>query len=205
MSTFSSIQPKQKIESLELNSDGFTIQARNTGVVAAILGAINLGSKSYLQVDARGATVKTTGFSCQTRTYIPLFHTSATVYRYGSPTGFLLVAGFFGFSGLTTIFDSAMAGSVLMILGLLFMGLYVFGPKAVVIGIVSDAGTVESLRLEAKGEQLHELQRVADWLEGAVAGAAGASSGAPIAVASATGHSMRVAPTTHSVRSERSL
>lgn len=201
-----SIQPKLKIEELTLSSDGFRIQARNGGIVASILSAMGVGSKSHMEIDPRGATLRIATFSGETRTYIPLNHASATVYRYGSPTGWLVAAGFLGFAGLGGLAEGAMMqGLIIWALAALFIALYLFGPKAVTIGIVSDAGTADSLRLEAKGDELTKLRQAAEWLERAVAKAGSTPSAAPTAeppVQIASAGSSNIMPTRHTVRGQ---
>lgn len=201
MELFSGFAPKQKIESFNLSSDGFQIQSRNVGIVGAITSAMGIGAKSHLDVDPRGAAIRTSNLSGQTRSYIPLSSISATVYRYGSPVGLLGAGVTFGFIGLPGLLSGGdPSGIIFMVLAAICVAAFFFSPKTVTIGIITSAGTADTLRLEAKGPQIDELRKASEWLERAAANAGVGRPDQLKVVETATAAGVTTAPTGHSVK-----
>lgn len=192
-------KPKQKIESFDLTNEGFKIQARNVGLIGSVLSMLGIGAKSFMEIDRRGAAVRSTTISGETRAYIPLGSVAASVYRHGSPLGYLAVAGFFLLMGLPMFAESGgvVAGGILLFLAAAFTALYFVAAKTVTIGVITGAGTADTLVLEARGEQLDKLIDATRWLESAIADAASGPVNTP-AIETAPAPS-RLAPSAHTV------
>ncbi len=200
MQLINSFRAKQKIEEFELSSDGFRIQARNIGLIGSVLAMLGLGAKSFLEVDPKGAALRTSSFMGETRSYTPLCSASVSVYRDGRPTGYLGISLFLLVTGLPLLFDGGgtMVASIWFILALLFGALFLFSARTVTIGLLTSAGSAETLLLEAKGDQVDSLLQASRWLEQAMAEASrrGTAGSTPKPVATA---SSGLAPTSHTV------
>jgi len=151
-----------KISSIEVNDFVTRVVATPKGIIAGILQLFGVGSKSHFQVDAEGARLKKCKFGSEEETFIPFAHISATFYRVAKPMWALIVGVFVFLGGVGATQESGGENTGLLIMGtsVLFFLLYLFGSRDIVLGIVSDAGTAEQIKLTANKDELQKLKEV---------------------------------------------
>jgi hypothetical protein len=187
MSIKNIMQSKLKIEELRKEPSGFRIAARKMGLMAWIASLLGMGTTNHMSADTNGLSFETTSFSGNERAYIPMGHVSATVYKYGRPV-WMLIIGLAGLGyGVVNFLVASMANSreaeelymmgfVSLVVGGVFFLAFKMAKKTVTIGVLSDAGSADALRLEANDSEVQELLAMSQWLEQAAAGTADTTS-----------------------------
>jgi predicted Zn finger-like uncharacterized protein len=152
-------QPIMKTKGVEVDPDAQTFRVKAaSGGLMAMLG---MGSKGSFAMDSNGFRLKKSSFSMDEDTYIPRDKIASTIFVVTKPMELLIL-------GLATI---ALFG-----LGIIFLIAYLLAKKRVIVGIVSDAGEPESLKLKASTEQLEDIREGMRLVEDLIQIDAGASS-----------------------------
>ena len=135
-------QQQMKIRGIEADASEplFRVKAVGGGAIAQMLG---MGSKASITVNEDGFRLQKTTFGSDENTYIPRQQIASSVCLVMKPMELLVL-------GLATL--------PLFGLGLVFILIYFFSRRRVVIGVVSVGGTVESLKLKANDDELAELR-----------------------------------------------
>jgi predicted Zn finger-like uncharacterized protein len=172
-----SFQPALKIVSLrgDPSAQRAQVQARRSGLIAWLLHLMGLGNLHTLAVSPSGFRREEAGFSGHSKVYVPLAHTTASVFVLRKPVEWLaagvpLFLSSFGFLFAGKFF--LYIGLGLLVLGILFILLFFLLPRRVTLGIVTDAATAETLKLKANAMEREKLQRVARIIESLLGGAA---------------------------------
>ena len=132
-------QPVMKVTGIETDDARFRIKAASGGFLAKLLG---MGTASSLTVDSTGLRLKKSTFGGEEHTFIPRHQIASTVYVVQKPLELLIL-------GLATL---------VMLVGIVFIIIYFFSKKRVIVGVISSGGTVESLKLKATADDLAEIK-----------------------------------------------
>jgi len=145
-------QPMMDINKIDADADNsrFRLKAAGGGFFARLLG---LGTKATITADAHGFRLQKTTFSVDENTYIPRTKIASTVCVVTKPLEYLIL-------GLLTL--------PLFGLGLIFILVYFFAKKRVIIGVVSTGGTVESVKLKATDGHTDDIRDGMEILEGLI-------------------------------------
>lgn len=142
-------QPVMDVEDVEADPDGgyFKLKASGGGFLAKMFG---LGTTATVTIDANGFRLQKTSFGADENVYVPLAHIATTVRIIAKPTEFLAL-------GMATL--------VVWGLGLIFLLIYLFSKKRIIIGVVSSAGTAEALKIKVDEKTLKDIRQGGKILE----------------------------------------
>jgi hypothetical protein len=153
------LQPSLKLEQIERSETGFVIKATKKGFFAALASALGMGNSSSMEASEQGILLRRSSMSGEARTYVPHTQVTSTVYLLGRPIAIWILGFLIFLSGLGVSIEDIdnIAALPMMLVGLGCTIGYRYAPKTVSVGVVSSAGTVENLKLEASDEQANEL------------------------------------------------
>ncbi|MFO0825785.1 MAG: hypothetical protein U0792_22140 [Gemmataceae bacterium] len=97
-----------------------------------------------------GSACKKTSFGADENVYVPLAHIASTVRIISKPTEFLAL-------GLATL--------IIWGLGIIFLLIYLFSKKRIIIGVMSSAGTAEALKIKVDDKTLKDIRQGGKILE----------------------------------------
>lgn len=135
-------QPMMTVRGIKADADArrFTIKATGGGFLANLLG---LGTRASWTVDENGFRLHKTTFSSDEKTYIPRPQIASTVHVIMKPVELLILGlltlPFFGF-------------------GLILIIVYFLSRRRVIVGVISNGGTAESVKLKASDDELEEIR-----------------------------------------------
>ncbi len=147
------------------------VEARRSGFLAFLLHALGLGNQEVLAVSPAGFRKERSSFSGEQKVYCPRQHVSSSLYMMNKPVELLALAFMALAFGISLVAAGraaeALRGIGFGLLGLagLLVLLYFLSRKRVTVGFVTDAATVESLKLRVTGPELDELQDVVHLIE----------------------------------------
>ena len=135
-------QPLMDIDRIEADAEEgrFRLRATGGGFFAKLFG---MGTKAVVTADSHGFRLQKTTFGADENTYIPRSQIASTVCVVAKPLEFLVL-------GLFTL--------PLLGLGLIFLLVYFFAKRRVIVGVVSSGGTVESVKLKATVDHLDDIR-----------------------------------------------
>ncbi len=159
------------ITSLKANVSGqkAQIQARPSGIWATILHLLGLGSVHIYSISPAGFRKEIARFSGDHKVFVPRRHVSASVFVSSKPVEYLAIAFAFVIFGLGGLGAPGDGKLVFFLIGMAVAAgmvlVYFLTARRTTLGIITDAGTEESIRLKASGSDLEDLRDVIDIIE----------------------------------------
>jgi hypothetical protein len=151
-------QPMMDIERVDADPDGqrFRLKAMGGGAFARMLG---FGSYATITVDETGFRLQKKKFGSDETTFVPRAKISSTVFMVMKPMEWLGIG-----MALLPIFG----------IGLIFLIAYLFAKKRIIVGVLSDGHTLESVKLKAKPANIEDVREGMQILEELLMGTAAA-------------------------------
>lgn len=172
------LRPSQSVSGIHADQAARTvsIDAVPEGFGAAILRILGLGGKSRLTADVTGVRLSEFQFTGEHRTYCPLRNVAASVFIRARATGLLVIAGVLFPVAAPMLLESDTRVPALILVGIMVTLCIAFllAKQRVTIGVITNATTVESLKLKASSEEIRKLEAVAAVIESLLLGEAGA-------------------------------
>ncbi|MBA4189896.1 MAG: hypothetical protein C0467_18080 [Planctomycetaceae bacterium] len=142
-------QPVLSVDEIESDPDAgvFQLHASGGGFFARLFG---MGTNAIVTIEPSGFRLQKTTFGAVESVYVPLSHIASTVRIISKPLEFLVL-------GLFTL--------PIWGLGLIFLIVYLFSKKRLIIGVVSSGGTVESLKVKADDKTIKDIRNGGKILE----------------------------------------
>lgn len=167
-------RPALKIARLDVDParQHVELEARPNGLIAAVLHLIGLGGTSRLTVDPSGVWLQENSLTGASRTYCALPNVAASLFLSAKPNGLLIMGAVFACMGFPMAIsdDQPVPGVVMMVLGGILCVAYLMSQHRVSIGVVTNATTLESLKVVASGSDRKRLETAAGIIEGLLGG-----------------------------------
>lgn len=171
------VDPKQLKIDIKAGTDGFW---------GWFMRTCGLDTKSGYAVDSTGCRRTTNGFVNVSRTYAPLYNLSAAVYFLVKPIGALIAGLFFSITTMINLFTALsdrqgpstvglMMAALFGIITVVCLAKFFLGERTAVIGVMTNAGTIVSIKLKVKAPDFRTFQQAIAIIETVVARANGGS------------------------------
>lgn len=164
-------QPTLRIVHLMIDHAAMRVdlEAAPDGILAKILSLLGLGGSSRLMIDAGGVKMWERRLTGESRTYCPMTNVAASVFHRINAIWMLFAAALLALSSLTPLLNNdsnvRTVGVILLSLAAVFCVAFLFKRQSVLIGVVTNAATAESLRVKARGTDLKNLEMAAGIIE----------------------------------------
>ncbi len=134
-------QPPMSIEAIKADTDEreFRLRAKSGNFLANLFG---MGSKSTITMDHMGFRINKSTFGSDETTYIPRSHIASTVHVVAKPMEYLIL-------GLLLL---------IVLVGIIFLLMFLFSSRRVIVGVISTGGTVEALKLKVSPKQIEQIK-----------------------------------------------
>ncbi|MDB5392284.1 MAG: hypothetical protein JWM11_7930 [Planctomycetaceae bacterium] len=162
------------------------IKAGTDGFWGWLLRAMGVDTKSGYAVDVTGCRRTGNGPVNLSRTFAPLYNLSSAVYFLVKPIGSLIAGAFFSLATLGWLFAALTQRQGPDFISLAFIGIFgtiafacmwkfFVGDRTAVLGVITNAGTIVSIKLKVKTTDFRDLQQAIAIIETVVSRANGGS------------------------------
>lgn len=155
------LQPTYALKKAELDEQQLRVHlaGRREGFWAWVAGLFGADPHCELTMDATGFNLKRGSFTGTETVYTPIRQIAAAVIQTNKPVERLLISMILFVLGLALLPTPAIVvGIVLACLALIFLLLFLFGKRRLVLGVVLTGGVGESVRLNVNRLDLRNVE-----------------------------------------------
>ena len=167
MNAFVLLRPALIILELRIKTSDqrVSITARRSGIFAFFLHLLGLGNLYHFDMAPTGFFLQHSSLSGTADTFCPKAHIACCVFLVKKPVEYLGFAAFLCVFSIPYLAALPILAVVLLLLALAVVVFFFLAKERVTIGVLTDAGTTEAIRLRADADEKRRLRKACAVME----------------------------------------